>query len=181
MRSKKQKNARMAKAGSESGRGGLPVYDSLGHCSGRLGIPLPILQRLKRQGSPAFIGSRVYLCELLPDLAMLSVSPAPEKLNAREAAFLKKMDSQNRRLERQLEIEDRQYVSILKVIRWEKECREQVLRVVGRIRKLAPKFAGLTIPQAEALLLEWQSETITALGLPMDECEAWLREKERAQ
>ena len=86
--SENSKNARAMKKPNEFTKS--DVADSMQAAASRLGIPVEIVKRMKRNGCPAFKGSRVYLAELdraikaanEPDFYMFPI-PVSENCNER--------------------------------------------------------------------------------------------------
>ncbi|MGE4183079.1 MAG: hypothetical protein AB7J34_24945 [Limisphaerales bacterium] len=81
------------------------------------------------------------------------------------AMRFRQIELRNQKLEHQIAILKRDYVPAVDVEKWGAEIGAAVRKVVSQIHRIAPSVVGLSVPEAEAMLRDIESEILETVDV----------------
>jgi hypothetical protein len=145
------------------------VYDSIASCAGATGIPITTMKHAKRQGCPAFRGSRVHLAPLLRWVNNPSKGAAINYDQERAQHVL----LQNAKLKVQLKRQKGELIPAEEVRHLGFELGSAIRKVVTRVHRLAPSLAGQSAEVIEQRLKEEEDGILAQVNIIHEQVRAW--------
>ena len=146
-------------------------YDSIASCAAATGIPTTAIRHAKRNGCPAFRGSRVYLAPLI---RWLFETPDRSPVNY-EQERAQHVVLQNAKLKVELRNLKRELVPVEEVAHVGAELGAAIRKVVTRIHRLAPSLEGHPVEVIESRLKEEEDDIVKQLYTLDERLSAWQR------
>jgi len=145
------------------------AYDSIASCAAATGIPSTAIRHAKRNGCPAFRGSRVYLAPLV---RWLFETPDRSPVNY-EQERAQHIVLQNAKLKVELRHLKQELVPVEEVAHVGAELGAAIRKVVTRIHRLAPSLEGHPVEVIESRLKEEEDDIVKQLHTLDERLNAW--------
>ena len=145
------------------------AYDSIGACASATKIPVTALKHAKRQGCPAFRGSRIYVVQFL-DWFFQSLGGPKVNYDQERAQHVV---LQNAKLQVEVRRLRREVVPVEDVRRVGAELGAAIRKVVTRLHRVAPSVVGHPVDVVETRLKEEEDEILKQLHLLHEHVGRW--------